>query len=905
MSFREKTPFFGRETELERLGTFFENGARLVTITGPPGIGKTRLSRHFAQAARNSHNDPHDDVLLVEVSGSRTQEDFLFSMADALGIPLQRGEKGENSADVLARALHSRETLLLVLDNFEQIAEIGGEMLGRWLDKTSDVSFLITSRSPLCLSGERCLSLTALDKADSMALFLAIAIRAKKDFQPTLAEKGEINELIRRLDHLPLAIELAASRISVMSPAQMLVHLNNRFPLLPDKLKDNSNRQETLEKALDWSWELLSAPEQSVMAQIAVFRNSFRLQAAEAIVELIAGSLLLDILEALNKKSLLCTERSTQGKVRFRMFESIREYANRRLTEASDVNPAEKHTAYFLSEAESRLTDFGVPGGSDLDWFVQEWDDLIEVHERCRHADTVRAHRMLLCLSNVMLRRGPFDTHLNLLDQALTVRPHPDTSALRIRLIFARGVARSLIGQWPGAESDFGQVQKQAKDQGLSILLAKVALRRGLGFLRLGKLSDAMSWFTVSRGQAVQIGERRVATRALAFLGMCHEAKGSFKEAEACYTEALAEATAQSDRWEMARTRSKLGTLCSFVGERQNEAREHLEWALSESRKVGDRIIGLGSKYNLGRLEMNSGRLAEARHHLAASRQGFQQLNDLNSAGFAEMSLGLVELELGHPAQATAYLLQASQALEALKNPLAQSFSLSSLALAQWQNGSLAQATASTETAIVLASSRKHAFLEGLGWCVQGFVAAVQSQEANWIAACTRAQEALRDSGWEEGLALLSLLEQATDSPAPSASNFIRVRIARRLLCEQPAAPCPPGSAEDTILIDPLGRWFQVPGKEVVDLSRKRTIRPFLLAFARLHFERPGSTLNLAEIAEAAWPGERMLAEAMKNRIYVTIATLRRMGLKDVLVTQVNGYGFLEGSRVRWAGEDP
>jgi class 3 adenylate cyclase len=276
---RERDAFVGRSADLASVATRLDSGARLLTVLGPAGTGKTRLARRYGWTWLG---DWPGGVYFCDLSDARTLESVFFVVALALDVPLGK----DDPAVQLGRAISTRGRCLLILDNFEQIVPHAEASVGRWLDRAADAAFLVTSRERLHLAGEEVLPLEPLSvDAEGVELFAMRARTQKADFALTPDNRATVARVVALLDGLPLAIELAAARIHVLSPAQLLERLTDRFALLAGA-RSAADRQATLRGAIDWSWNLLLPWEQSALAQCSVFEGGFTLDAAEAVLDL-------------------------------------------------------------------------------------------------------------------------------------------------------------------------------------------------------------------------------------------------------------------------------------------------------------------------------------------------------------------------------------------------------------------------------------------------------------------------------------------------------------------------------------------------------------------------------------------------------------------------------------------
>jgi predicted ATPase/class 3 adenylate cyclase len=316
------TPFLGRERELvEVVGLL--GSARLLTLTGPGGTGKTRLA---AQAAGMASDGYPDGVWWVPLAPLRDPTLVVETAAQVVG-----------SKNGLAEYI-AHKSLLMLFDNFEQVVEAAGDV-ARLLASCPNLDLLVTSREPLHVTGEQEYPVPPLVHEEGVGFFLARARSVKPDFQPDDA----VSEICRRLDDLPLALELAAARVKVLSSTQILERLEQRLPLLTGGARDLPERQRTLRGAIAWSHELLSVEEQRLFARLAVFLGGCTIEAAEDVCDAD-----LDTLQSLVDKSLL---RHTDE--RYWMLETIQEYAAGRLEE-SDVAEElrRRHAEHFLALAE-------------------------------------------------------------------------------------------------------------------------------------------------------------------------------------------------------------------------------------------------------------------------------------------------------------------------------------------------------------------------------------------------------------------------------------------------------------------------------------------------------------------------------------------------------------------------
>ncbi|MFK7927107.1 MAG: protein kinase, partial [Myxococcota bacterium] len=320
----ERSRLLGRAEDLKQLHAVVRSGARLATLTGIGGTGKTRLVIHFAWSVVE---DWPGGVWFCDLTEARSLAGLASAVAGALGVVIDNGDPVARITD----GLLARGRCLIVLDNFEQVTEHAAATVGRWLDGAPDSAFIITSREVLGVRGERVLPVPPLAPDSAVELFLERARAARPDFKPNESEKGFIEQLVTKMDHLPLAIELAAARVRTLSPERMLQRMDDRFRLLTTR--GRKDRASTLRATLDWSWDLLDTPEKETLAQLSIFEGGFTLDAAEEIVQLSdPEAWVLDTVEALVDKSLV----RTLPHERFGMLVTVQAYAQEKRQASPD-----------------------------------------------------------------------------------------------------------------------------------------------------------------------------------------------------------------------------------------------------------------------------------------------------------------------------------------------------------------------------------------------------------------------------------------------------------------------------------------------------------------------------------------------------------------------------------------
>ncbi|MEU6771571.1 BTAD domain-containing putative transcriptional regulator [Streptomyces sp. NPDC046759] len=393
------TSFVGREADIEAIGADLA-AARLVTLLGPGGSGKTRLSQEAAEAVRHT---VRDGVWLAELAPVDDPEAVPQAVLTAIGArdTVLHGAGAESIRavtdrhdDPLERIVEhcARRRMLIVLDNCEHVVEAAAHLTERLLARCPELTVLATSREPLGVPGEVVRPVEPLPEPVALRLLADRGVAARPGFR--VGDDPEAcAEICRRLDGLPLAIELAAARLRMLSPRQIADRLDDRFRLLTSGSRTVLPRQQTLRAVVDWSWELLDAGERDVLARLSVFAGGCDLTAAEAV----CGPAALDALGSLVDKSLVVAAPSAEGGMRYRLLETVAEYAGERLDEAGHRTGAERaHLTYYRELA--RTTDPLLRGPEQraaIDRFQLEYENL---RTALRHAVAGRAEQEALCL---------------------------------------------------------------------------------------------------------------------------------------------------------------------------------------------------------------------------------------------------------------------------------------------------------------------------------------------------------------------------------------------------------------------------------------------------------------------------------------------------------------------------
>ncbi|MER5380257.1 AAA family ATPase [Streptomyces sp. NPDC002688] len=347
----ELDAFVGRSTELARLAEVLKT-VRLVTVTGMGGVGKSRFAAHAAARA-----DVRDGVWRVDLSAVHDQELVEYAVVEALGLT---DHTAKSPRQVLLDHLAGRR-LLLVLDGFEHLVEVSASLVGELLRRSPGLRVLAVGRRPLDIAGERVFPLTPLAAAEAAELFADRVAARVPGFTLDEGNRSDVRELCRRLDGIPLALELAAGRLSALSPAQLLARLEDRFRLLTGGGRDTPPRHQTLRTAIGWSHELCTPEERLLWSRLSVFAGQFDLEAAEYVCsgDGLPADDVLDVLGALLAQSVLSREETAAG-VRYRMLDTVRAYGADWLAATGDAERLRRrHRDWYM----------GLATWCELDWF--------------------------------------------------------------------------------------------------------------------------------------------------------------------------------------------------------------------------------------------------------------------------------------------------------------------------------------------------------------------------------------------------------------------------------------------------------------------------------------------------------------------------------------------------------
>jgi predicted ATPase/class 3 adenylate cyclase len=371
----QTTSFLGRDRDLAEVAALL-GGARLVTLTGVGGVGKTRLA---IQAAADASPDYPDGVWMVEFAALGEAASTGHAVAAALGITQQPGKTIEQS---VSASLAGRR-LLVVLDNCEHLIDAVADLARQILAQCPQVVLLATSREALAIGGERIWPVASLAFRDgntspAVQLFVERARSVVPDF--ALGDDSDaVCEICRRLDGIPLAIELAAARTRAMSPSQIRDRLDERFRLLTGGSRRALERHQTLRHAVQWSYDLLTPAEKVALSRVSVFAGGFTLKAAEQVCsgDDIAAGDILDILDSLVRKSLIIVDRSGDG-LRYGLLETIRQFAQEQLGHiGEDETVRIRHAQYFAGDSDAQFAIWLSPRQfSAYQWLDDELDNL-------------------------------------------------------------------------------------------------------------------------------------------------------------------------------------------------------------------------------------------------------------------------------------------------------------------------------------------------------------------------------------------------------------------------------------------------------------------------------------------------------------------------------------------------
>jgi predicted ATPase/DNA-binding SARP family transcriptional activator len=712
----ETTSFIGRESELATIEDLL-GLSRLLTLTGPGGSGKTRLALKAGELAAGRYPG---GVWLVELAPVTRPELVAAAAASVLGV---REEPGHPLAETIAAHLGDGEALLIA-DNCEHVLDAAAALVTGLLRRCPSLRVLATSQSRLNVSGEATwpvppLTLPPADEQDPAVVAESEAARllcdrarlARPGFSLAEVNAGAVSEICRRLDGIPLALELAAARLNALSARQLAARLDDRFRVLTGGSRGGLPRHQTLQAAIEWSHDLLSDGERVCLRRLATFAGGCTLEAAEAVLpdaRLPAGAV-FETVTALVDRSLLTTEERS-GSMRYGMLESVHQFARRRLAAAGEQEElSRRHLGWLL----------GYAGQADLDGPDQEaWLDLLEADLENIRAGLewglaqpgpeqalalagalapfwqVRGHASLgrRWLDSALAAAGPgadprlraialdgagqlayvqadHEAQLSYQQESLAIWRGLRDDARTASCLGELGAAAHIRGDYPAAQAMYAEALDLARRAGASNVMGRCLSGLGRLALHTGDQARATAYYTESMSRFRAAGDLRRATVILGNLGVVAFNEGDFDLAAARLQEHLANSRKLGDRKLTGGALTNLGTVLHNTGDTERAADLHAE-ALALAEQVGDRRLASVALTNLGLAALARKDYPAARSFHARGLEHAEAIGERRSIAECLEEMAGVDAAAGL-ARRAAVLFGASQALrEAIGSPV-------------------------------------------------------------------------------------------------------------------------------------------------------------------------------------------------------------------------------------------
>jgi len=905
------TTFVGREAEVAHLEALTRQ-TWLVTVMGPPGVGKTRLTRELVGRLRSN-------VLWCDLRGARSEAEVLDAMMRTLGV----SSPGDNA---LGRAMKARGPFLIVLDNCEQVAAAVGQLLAGWHDQAPEMRIVATSRERFQARGETLLRLEPLslpvdadDIASSKAvtLFVERARNLRPDFAVTKLNSADVVAIVRALDGLPLAIELAAGRLGVLSPGQLAELLSHRFDVLTDPSSMADSPTRSLREAIETSFESLSPVEQQVFAQCAVFAGSFDLRAAEAVLELPdIGASVLDALQALHDRSLITTIASshTETEVRFGFYVSIHEYAKERMEALCDVDALlRRHARHFArwgrELVDSERDEHSIQLATRLELEetnlaqALEWAAL-DVAPSGSVELVATALDLSLILDELLDVRGTMDRRRRVLDTAIaSVEDGKAPARLLVAALYARAYvlfhlsmpdasyedsqralacaeadgdeglvcrAKVALGSWYVWQSQAAEAGKfLAEAIAIAQRLGKTELE-GAALQRLGYIEQWSVGMAAARDRfthAVSAHRRgrhqRSLGLALTELAACNRELGHLAEAREQFEEALEVLARTGSKRLIDHARSELGWLCLEIGD--EHAEEHIRAGLDGARLGGSirleavRLTELGVWYELQGKPQHARSVYEEGLLLHRRPGGNRRLECLTDACRARL-----EADDGRFDRAGAVLDRAGELLREIGDPM-------TVAVCDIVGGHVDLAMAR----VAIANEKPDDTMKHL--------------------VSAKSRMATAQSPMVEG-------QPPATTISIDARLFIQL-LSRAIAAFEKEHPDfgPPTGPKIELRVSE--RCIVMPDGKGLPLRTRGALWRIVEHLAAEHERSRGTPVSARALFEVGWPGQQAQPDAANHRVYEALHTLRKMGLHELIVRTDEGYCFQANVALTVQGE--
>lgn len=881
-------PFVGRESELDELERLLESTRDVVTIVGPPGVGKTRIAAELGERLYRKSYRTGDGVWMVSCRDLRAPIDIVRRVCRICGLSPPMGDDIDSIVESVGTELAERRQLL-ILDNLDEATEGGGELLDTWTEGATKCQFLTTSRQPLGLTRETTFELTPLAEQHGVEMFRRAADEFR--FEPGEYDDETLRELVAQLDGLPLSLKLAAARTPVLPPADILERLDRELEVLSERAPDASRWRDSLRTSIVRSWKQLAPAERSALIQLSIFDGGFELEAAESVLDLQAYAseyTVAQVVQNLVQKSLAHREQSAEDVDRFALYSAVRSFASEKLEEIGDADAVARRRAEHFTATARDFAEalYDVPIEPHLRDFERRLPNIFGALVWALDAEPLAAAKLADALAMYNDLRATGNAGRDLFERiAGDLSSDTDESEYyAVRIDYRLVESRFRAGDFDFDEADrkFERLSERARKSGDPFTFGKALLRR----VRIRKFDDQIESALELVDEALEllddldssVYQLRLQSKRITLLGSLgrlEEAREAHRRAEAAADEhhdPLGRWNAHKHRWQLEFLRGNTGIardaaertrrIAEDIGDTRGLAYANMFEAMNALLSVRlDRALEniqiafetakpVASGWNLSQILTARGVVHLARREFDEAERDFDEARR-------------IARRVGADSQVVATTLWR--------------------AILAFRRGDLSRGTSLLDSARTQGDSEHPMF-------------PIAGGEKRIAQAARNIEEGQIREAHRELMAARTFTDRERDANSPSPSPTTEVKLAAHLLerttetlfAEHRDAF---DSIEGLLRVGrPNSNWFQIEGSEPADLSGRGPLRRLLSALVEQRLERPDEALDKADLLAAGWPDEELSPSDHAARVYQSVSELRSLGLDDILERDNRGY---------------